>query len=190
VSALNAVGVPAGYFDGGIDEVRIWSVARTQTEIQGSKNQYLSAPTPGLVGRWAFDEGAGTLAYGTAGTGIHGSIVGTAVNNWSRIACGSGAVAVGDEPVTELALKPVMPNPAGDHARFAFALPRSGHVKLEIIDVQGRRVAMLANREFSGGHHDVTWNRQAAGVPVRGGVYFVHFSGLGRTITRKFVVAQ
>ena len=54
---------PAGFFDGKIDEVRIWDVARTQTEIQGYMNQSLTGDEPGLIGYWRFDEGTGATAY-------------------------------------------------------------------------------------------------------------------------------
>ena len=53
-------GADEGFFDGKIDEVRIWEVARTKTEIQGYMNQSLSGNEPGLIGYWRFDEGIGT----------------------------------------------------------------------------------------------------------------------------------
>ncbi len=53
---------PAGqYFDGSIGEVRIWNVARTDTEIAANYNQYLSGSESGLVGNWRLTEGTGTL---------------------------------------------------------------------------------------------------------------------------------
>ena len=47
------------YFNGFIDEVRIWNIARTQTEIQDNMNQPIENPTslPNLVGYWNFDSG-------------------------------------------------------------------------------------------------------------------------------------
>jgi hypothetical protein len=60
-------------FNGQLDEVRIWNVARTQSQIQANMNQPLNGPQPGLVGYWQFDEVEGTYAADSSGndhTGI------------------------------------------------------------------------------------------------------------------------
>ena len=86
-SALTSTNAPAGYFDGAVDEVRVWNVARSQAQLQADINSQISTPTAGLVARWALNEGAGTAAYGTAGTSTHGTIIGSAGTNWNRTAC-------------------------------------------------------------------------------------------------------
>lgn len=48
---------PLEWFDGRIDEFRIWSIARTQTEIQRDMRVKLKADTPGLEVYYTFDEG-------------------------------------------------------------------------------------------------------------------------------------
>ena len=60
-TAMNSTGVAAGFFQGVIDEARIWNVARTQAQIQASKDLEITS-APGLIGRWGLNEGAGTLA--------------------------------------------------------------------------------------------------------------------------------
>ncbi len=47
------------HFDGIIDNVRVWNVARTQQQI--AEDMYLVTPenTTGLVGAWSFEEGVG-----------------------------------------------------------------------------------------------------------------------------------
>ena len=57
-SALSTTGVAAGFFDGVLDEVRIWNYARTHSEIRSAVNQRIPTAT-GLVARWALDEGVG-----------------------------------------------------------------------------------------------------------------------------------
>ena len=42
---------------GKIDDVRVWSVARTGVQIQGQYRCELSGPQRGLVANWQFDEG-------------------------------------------------------------------------------------------------------------------------------------
>jgi hypothetical protein len=75
-SALNSTGVASGSFDGAVDEVRIWNVARTQVEIQSTANTQLAEPQAGLVARWSLDEGLGTVVNGSAGTAVNGTITG------------------------------------------------------------------------------------------------------------------
>src|SRR5262249_12323028 len=53
-------GWPAGNgsyfgFTGSIDEVRLWSIARTQTDIQNTRNSVLTGNEFGLVGYWRFE---------------------------------------------------------------------------------------------------------------------------------------
>lgn len=57
-TAMTSTPAAAGYFQGMIDEVRIWSMVRTQTEIQSSMNSELTSGT-GLIGRWGLNEGTG-----------------------------------------------------------------------------------------------------------------------------------
>ena len=50
------------YFGGAIDELRIWSVARTAAEIQATMHQRLTGNDAGLVGYYRFDDAAGLVA--------------------------------------------------------------------------------------------------------------------------------
>ncbi len=60
-TAMTSGGVAAGYFQGIIDEPRIWNVVRTQVEIQADMNNELTSGT-GLIGRWGLNEGTGITA--------------------------------------------------------------------------------------------------------------------------------
>ncbi len=59
-------------FDGAIDEVRIWSYARSAEQIQSTMNKKLYGNEPGLVAYWPMDEGRGQivedLAHGNSAT--------------------------------------------------------------------------------------------------------------------------
>ncbi|MFN7702211.1 MAG: LamG domain-containing protein, partial [Deltaproteobacteria bacterium] len=61
-------------FDGVIDEVRLWNVARSAAQIAASRNMAIATPTTGLVLRLGFDEGAGSAAADGSGNGANGSI--------------------------------------------------------------------------------------------------------------------
>lgn len=51
------------FWDGKIDEVRIWNLARTQSEIQLNMGKELIGTEPGLAGYWRFNEGNGVIAF-------------------------------------------------------------------------------------------------------------------------------
>jgi hypothetical protein len=74
-------GYPTRYFDGKIDEVRIWNTARTQSQIQGDMYNTLAGAETGLVNYWQFNDGAGTTLFD-----IKGSSNGT-LANMSAPAC-------------------------------------------------------------------------------------------------------
>jgi hypothetical protein len=74
-TALNSSGVPAGYFDGALDEVRVWNVARTAQEIADNKWEEIASAS-GLTGRWGLNEGSGTVAVDSSGGGINGALNG------------------------------------------------------------------------------------------------------------------
>lgn len=58
-TAMNSTGATAGYFQGVLDEVRVWRVARTPAEILASRDLPVADDTAGLVARYAMDEADG-----------------------------------------------------------------------------------------------------------------------------------
>ena len=58
-TAMTSTGATAGFFQGVIDEVRVWRTARTPAEILATRDLSVAAATAGLVARYALDEGAG-----------------------------------------------------------------------------------------------------------------------------------
>ncbi|MEQ1871679.1 MAG: LamG domain-containing protein, partial [Vicinamibacterales bacterium] len=61
---------PSWYqFDGGMDDVRVWSVTRSAAEIAGARSTELTGSESGLVGYWRFNGGSGTSAVNDATTG-------------------------------------------------------------------------------------------------------------------------
>jgi len=64
------------------------------------------------------------------------------------------------------------PNPFAGTTTIRFDLPRSEHVRLEIFDLAGRRVARIANGTFPAGPHSIDWDHRTEGVwVVQPGVY-------------------
>jgi hypothetical protein len=73
-TAMTSTGVAAGYFDGVIDEVRVWNVARSGAAITADMYGELTSGT-GLVGRWGLNENTGTTAANSVAGGVNGTLV-------------------------------------------------------------------------------------------------------------------
>jgi len=62
-------------FKGEIDEVRVWNIARTQSEIENNKDLIISPDEPGLIGYWRFDEGTGSQVADLTNNQNHGNLI-------------------------------------------------------------------------------------------------------------------
>ena len=65
-------------FVGLIDEVRIWNVARTGTEIRANMNNQLTGDELGLVAYWKFDETTNGIVRDASGNKNDGRLIGNA----------------------------------------------------------------------------------------------------------------
>ncbi|MCU0274552.1 MAG: metallophosphoesterase, partial [Acidimicrobiales bacterium] len=124
-SALTSAGTPAGYFDGALDEVRVWNVARSIDDIRGTANIQLDTPQAGLVARWALDEGLGTAVGGSAGTSVNGTVLGA---NYAWVAPAPFDLAFNDPPAM-----PVLVGPADG----ATGVPVSTPLQVAVSDPDG-----------------------------------------------------
>ncbi|MCF8366064.1 MAG: hypothetical protein K9H16_09795 [Bacteroidales bacterium] len=70
------------YFNGLIDEVRIWNIARTQTEIQDNKNNVLTGNESGLVAYYKFDQTSGSYLYDHTENGNQGALQNMDNSDW------------------------------------------------------------------------------------------------------------
>jgi hypothetical protein len=62
-------GASSGTFNGVIDEIRIWNIARTAEEIRSTMIGSLQGDEAGLVGYWPLDDGDGQFATDATGNG-------------------------------------------------------------------------------------------------------------------------
>ncbi len=71
-------------------------------------------------------------------------------------------------PAALVALAPAAPNPVSGTTLLRYALGSEAHVRLSIVDVRGREVAVLVDGQRAAGAHVVTWDArpQARGVYV------------------------
>ncbi len=71
-----SVPTPKGYFQGVLDEARVWNRALTQNEILANINNQITGGS-GLVARWGLNEGAGLTAIDSIATAANGTIAGS-----------------------------------------------------------------------------------------------------------------
>ncbi|MBU0507842.1 choice-of-anchor D domain-containing protein [bacterium] len=92
----------------------------------------------------------------------------------------SGGQLVSDAPsppmpaVTRYSLGVAYPNPFNARTVIPYALEREGHLRMNVFDVLGRRVAILWDAPQAAGAHEISWNGSSAdGRILPSGIYFV-----------------
>ncbi len=78
----------------------------------------------------------------------------------------------------------VGPNPCVGRATFAVFLTASENVRVEILDLQGRRIATLADGTLPAGSHEVVWN--AAGASS--GIYLARLTSPAGVRSTKLIL--
>jgi len=69
------------------------------------------------------------------------------------------------------------PNPTAGRVNFRYSLKQAGHVRAEVLDVRGRRVATVLDLDRAPGTFDAAWDgRVASGRTAPTGRYFLYLS--------------
>ncbi|WP_326643475.1 LamG domain-containing protein [Streptosporangium sp. NBC_01755] len=76
IGAVNTAGQPGRFFNGEIDEVRLWDRVRTAEELRRELGHRLIGNESGLVSYHRFDEGSGTTAYDQSDRAVNGTLRG------------------------------------------------------------------------------------------------------------------
>ncbi len=81
------------------------------------------------------------------------------------------------------------PNPFNPSTMIPYQLPASMHVRLEVFNILGQRIATLVDGERPAGFHTASWDAtDAAGEAVGAGVYLYRLSGDGVQATRSMLL--
>ena len=190
-------------FDGMIDEVRIWNVARTQEELIGSMNDtldqaYYNNSESGLVGYWRFNENEGQYATDLTSHSNDarlGSSADADVNDPLWIESGS-LVSVSDtdnEIYNNYTLSQNYPNPFNGETSFYVSLPNVAKVNAVIFNSNGELVKHIVNGQLPKGLHMMRWDsKNQKGELTASGVYFLsvrftEVTGRSFVLSRKLV---
>jgi len=163
------------FYNGELDELRVWNVARTQSEIQDNMYTRLTGAESGLIGCYNFNQGVPEGENPTVTNLIDlttnhydGLLIDFALNgsisNWVNSACISGT---GINKYQLFSMLPVYPNPFTTSTTIEYELTQPSTVQLTIYDYLGKQVKVIEKKQAQG-KQQITWN--AEGLPA--GVYF------------------
>ena len=115
----------------------------------------------------------------------------TVTNPDGQVIAASGVLEVDASvtAVTPLAegfgIEAMIPNPTTGSTRIAFRVGAASPVRLSVLDVQGREIAVLADGVLVAGRHELQWNGRRGASPAPAGIYFVRYrSGSGQQVRR------
>jgi murein DD-endopeptidase MepM/ murein hydrolase activator NlpD len=118
-------------------------------------------------------------------------VVGNATTDSMIVTTANGnPSAVEGDPAAGLvfALDPSRPNPMRRDATIRFRIPAAEHVSITVLDLSGRIVRTLCDRDLPAGAHAVEWDgRDARGADTPAGMYFYRLEGPDGTRTRKLL---
>ena len=139
---------------------------------------------------------AGNCYFSTTGAnGSWSDLSGYGVDNTVRIYTQPPlALSVDDDDnlvPNSFSLAQNYPNPFNPTTTIRFELPARSQVTLAVFDILGRRVATIANDDFSAGEHEVTWDgRNDDGEEASSGVYLYRLVAGQQTIARKMLLLK
>jgi hypothetical protein len=146
---------------------------------------------PNEYGEWTVDDGTGgcqiddyLYTYGPSVGQTIGSLVGVVHYSYGEYeidprdagdiqTTGIGYLTGAEGLPPGYRLRQNYPNPFNPRTEIRYTLPRGAHVRLEIFNLLGQRVAVLADGPMEAGEHTAVWKADEAGNGGRAsGVYF------------------
>ncbi|MBN1780461.1 hypothetical protein JW948_04995 [bacterium] len=83
------------------------------------------------------------------------------------------------------------PNPFNQNTHIPFFLPVPGQIKLDIMDIRGKRIRRLTSRMTEAGPHELIWDGyDEEGRAAASGHYWIVMSVSGKTWTRKMCLLK
>ncbi len=90
-----------------------------------------------------------------------------------------------------LIMHPGYPNPFNPSTTLSYSLPKQGHVRVAIIDLRGRELALLVDEVQEAGEQSIRWDGfDRFGQTVPSGTYIAHVRSAGKVRTTKITLAK
>jgi mannosyl-glycoprotein endo-beta-N-acetylglucosaminidase len=192
-------GFPGRVFNGKIDEVRIWNIARTQAQIQSTMNtilteEYYSTPDSGLAGYWRMDQGTGQSAQDLSYYSNNATL-GTSINpdasdpTWVQanilIVNVEGENKSNSVPA-RFSLSQNYPNPFNPATSILYEISSREFTTLKVFDILGNEVATLVNADLEPGRYRIEFDASK----FSSGVYFYQLNTGTHTETKKMILLR
>jgi hypothetical protein len=176
---------------GNLEEVRLWSVARTQIQIDSNKcrkwRNNLTSQT-GLKAIWHFDSTYTDSVSGYNGTPTSGNVGFDTVSfpipgvNCNLV----GIQAIGNTVPEDYSLSQNYPNPFNPLTNIRFSIPKGEFVEIILYDITGKEVAVLFSDPLEAGTYKVDFNASN----LASGVYFYKLAAGKFTDVKKMVLIK
>jgi len=173
-------------------------VAGTNNRISGSEVTHSNRNSRSWTFSWTAPALAGSQSFVAVGLGCDAS-GGTGGDSWNYYGGAantafaidvSDALGVAGMPGTTW-LAPPVPNPCRGEAQIEFALAVTGPVRMDVIDLSGRRIATLLRETRPAGRQSVRWDRRGDdGTRAAAGVYFVRLANATQKFTTRLLVVD
>ncbi len=96
------------------------------------------------------------------------------------------AVGVKNNVESNVVLGNAYPNPTANNAVITFELPTAGTITIDMVNMFGQQVAVLANGEYNSGAHKVVVNTEK----LAAGVYFYSLRTNDQVLSKRLVVSK
>ncbi|MCF7823263.1 MAG: PKD domain-containing protein [Candidatus Marinimicrobia bacterium] len=166
-------------FKGAIDEVKIWGTLRNTEQIRADMDKNTELSEAGLLAYWSMNEGGGTTL---SDVGPHGNTAFLENVSWTFGAPGRILTNV-NQATERISLQSHLllssyPNPFNAMTTISFSLGSPTDIKLDILDMRGRRVRNLVHGCVEAGVYHIQWDtRDEQGKEVNSGLYIVRLLG-------------
>jgi len=98
----------------------------------------------------------------------------------------SGTIEISSAEITDFILEQNYPNPFNPATVIRFSLPLAANVKLEVFDIQGRKVSTIAEGLYEAGLHSFRFTADG----LSSGVYLYTLSSGGKSLTHKLTTIR
>ena len=187
-------GTPQNFFEGFLDEMRIWRKTLTEAQIFATMNDtlnpaYYSTADSGLVAYWRFDEDlSGEILFDESVNNNNGLVIGPEFVPVSATNIANEALI--GAPL-KFELKQNFPNPFNPETKIEYELFTSGKVEIALYNALGQKVRTLVSDYQASGLHSVYWNGLTdQGTKASSGTFFYVMKMNHQTLSRKLVMIK